>query len=331
MEIYSINTPVFTGYKSAFSRKFEQAINRPTLNQDDQKNLLAEFNKMYAKRVKSENKIGSGFYGTVYKIDDSYVLKRGNERVEPDLKGIKILKNKKFSQLKHYFGEAIAKIINNYGEDMLILRNVYSKGKSIPVGIPDEFAKTHTKEECLKYYNEVYLPKFAKLPQKSFDGIAQDFAKLNKRCKSRKSYFFDYINPNNFVLCGKTIRILDDINEENYVKTSNCVTDMLDVFINRMDMDSESVFDEKLIPLRRELIKKIILAGVRHKVPMCQSDADYFSWFKALDKINVEMEIDTSELMMRNITKLLDDIVKKNPSPKKRVEIAKKYLDDILG
>lgn len=325
MEVQASYTPSFTGYKSVFGKKFEKALKTRRTSRQSADRLLDDFTDMYDKRVRMNNKIGSGFYGTVYKIDDSYVLKRGNERLVPEFCGIKIVHKLKFGHLKHYFGEALAKIYNATGEDMAILKNVYSKGKSVPVGIPDGFDSTHTKDECLEYYKKNYLPKFAQLPQRSFDGIAKDFALLNKMCTPKKSYFFDFLNPNNFVLCGKTIRILDEINIDS-LKTRNCVTDMLDVFINRMDLDKEAVFDEELVPLRKELTKKLILAGARHEVPMYYDTANLNTWAKTFNDLLGMEDLDVGE-----IVSFINYITYTYTKPKQRVEIVKQYLEEIIG
>lgn len=325
MEIRSSYPQTFTGYKSSFSKKLEKAIAAPRTTRQSASRLLYDFADMYEKRVCMDNKIGSGFYGTVYKIDDSYVLKRGNEKLIPEFGGIEVVRKPQFPKLKHYFGEAVAKIYNNNGEDMSILKNVYSKGESIPVGIPDGFAKTHTKEECFEYYTKTYLPTFSQLPQRSFDGIAKDFALLNKMCTSKKSYFFDFLNPNNFVLCGKTLRILDEINTD-IVRTKNCVTDMLEVFINRMDLDNAAVFDEKLLPFRKELTKKLILAGARHEVPMCNNPADLSAWSKTFNDVLGMEDLDVGQ-MVADIESIVGVYVK----PKQRVEITKQYLEEIIG
>lgn len=320
-------SPNFTGYKSSFSKSLEKQLQKRDYTRLDEHNLLIKFSDMYDKKVKLKSKLGSGFYGTVYKIDDNYVLKRGNEKLIPEFGGIEIIKKGKFSHLKHYFGEAIAQIFNNNGEDMTIMKNVYTKGKSIPVGIPNDYCQTHTAEENLKYYNEVYLPKFAKLPQRSFDGIAKDFSLLNEMCRGRKYYTFDYINPNNFVLAGKTLRILDDINED-FRKTKNCVTDMLEVFLNKMDMDKNAEFNERLIPLRKELTKKLILAGIRHKVPMCQSKTDFVVWKYTFNDL---LDMKMPESGIESMTSILDNIAQTNNNSQKRVELAKQYLEKIIN
>jgi len=327
MEIRSSYNPAFTGYKSAFSKKLEKALSAPKNTRKSADRLLNDFAKMYDKKICLDSKIGEGFYGSVYKIDDCYVLKRGNEYLEPEFGSIELVKKRKFGHLKHYFGEAIAKITNTVGEDMSILKNVYSKGISIPVGIPDKFSRTHTKDEGLKYYNDTYLPKFSRLPQRSFDGIAKDFAQLNKMCTKRKSYFFDFLNPNNFVLSGKTLRILDEINEDMVI-TKNCVTDMFEVFINKMDLDRDALFDKNLIPFRKEMTKKLILAGARHNVPMCQSKTDLPPWGTTFNKL---LGFKKSENELWDITKEIDNLVQKTKNPKKRVELVKQYLEEIVG
>lgn len=320
-------SPNFTGYKSVFGKKLEKAMVSPKITRQSASRLLDDFADMYDKKVIPDKKIGSGFYGTVYKIDDYYVLKRGNEKLEPEFGGIEISKKSKFAKLKHYFGDAIATIFNNNGEDMIIMKNVYSKGKSLPVGIPEDFATKHTKDECLKYYNEIYLPTFANLPQKSFDGIAKDFAQLNAMGKKGNYYTFDYVNPNNFVLAGKTLRILDEIYDHG-IKTKNCVTDLLEVFLNRMDLDTEAVFDEKLINKRSSLAKKIILAGAKHKVPMYQNNSDLESWNTTL---NTLLGLNISKNSLKNIVKFIDEIVSNNNNPKKRTELVKQYLERTVG
>lgn len=325
MEICSLSSQTFTGYKSTFSKKLEKALVNPRTTSQRASKLLNDFAEMYEKKVCLNRKIGSGFYGTVYKIDDCYVLKRGNEHLEPEFGGIEVIRKRKFAHLKHYFGEAIAKIFNNNGEDMAIIKNVYSKGTSFPAGVPDDFAKTHTKDECFKYYADVYLPKFSSLPQRSFDGIAKDFAQLNKMCTKRKSYFFDFLNPNNFVLCGKTIRILDEINE--YEKpTRNCVTDMLDVLLNRVDLDNDAIYDEKLVSMRKNLAKKIILAGARHNVPMCYQNTDLVSWQKTFNDILGMKDLNVNEMIFD-----IDNLVKLYDKPKVRVEAVNQYLEEIVG
>lgn len=327
MEIQSSYHQTFTGYKSAFGKKLEKALSSQITTRKNADKLLNDFAKMYDKKICLDSKIGEGFYGSVFRIDDYYVLKRGNEYLEPEFGSIELVKKRKFAHLKHYFGEAIAKICNTVGEDMAILRNVYSKGKSIPVGIPDEFSRTHTKEEGIKYYHKTYMPTFAKLPQRSFDGIAKDFAQLNKMCTKRKSYFFDFLNPNNFVLSGKTLRILDEINED-MVTTKNCVTDMFEVFLNKMELDRYALFDEDLIPLRKELTKKLILAGARHNVPMCQSKTDLPPWVTTFNKL---LGYKMSKNEFWDIIKSIENLKKNNKNPKKRVEAVKQYLEDVIG
>ena len=324
MEIQNSYPITFTGYKSAFSKKLEKALNTPVMTREQAKNLLKDFTDMYDKKVCPDTKIGTGFFGSVYKIDDCYVLKRGNECLVPEFKGISLKKHGKFSHLKHYFGEAVAKIYNNTGEDMLILRNVYSKGNAIAAGLPFEYASTHPKEECLKYYAKNCLIKFAKLPQRSFDGIAKDFAKLNKMCSKHKSFFFDFMNPNNFVLCGKTIRITDEINQ--YEKTRNCVTDMLDIFLNKIDFDNNAEFDKKLLSLRKELTKKLILAGARHNIPMYYNTADLTAWSKTFNELLGIKNIDVT-----TITSDIGNIADLYKKPKQRVEKVKQYLETVAG
>lgn len=85
-------SPNFTGYKSVFGKKLEKAMTSQKITRQSASRLLDDFADMYDKKVIPDKKIGSGFYGTVYKIDDYYVLKRGNEKLEPEFGGIEISK-----------------------------------------------------------------------------------------------------------------------------------------------------------------------------------------------------------------------------------------------
>ncbi len=111
--------------------------------------------------------VGQGFHGVVYKIDDRYVLKVSHKD-KPYADMLDKIKELKFSDLKTYYGEPVAKFY-----DVQILKNVSSKGLHIPAGIPQKDIGLKTEKECSEYYEKIYLPLFSSLPQKSFDAVKE--------------------------------------------------------------------------------------------------------------------------------------------------------------
>ncbi|MBQ8460655.1 hypothetical protein IJ541_11235 [bacterium] len=322
-----VTIPQFTGYRSVLSKKLDKTIQSRKCSKTAREEIINDLTKFIRKKARTKRILGEGFFNSVYKIDDKYALKRSSEAIFTRISDFKINRNLKFKNLKHYFGEFIANIYDAGGDELKILRNVYSKGRATPVGIPRTYAKTHTYPEGLKYYYENCLPILANLPQRSFDGIAKDCAQLNKMCTRRTSYTFYYCNPNNFVLTGKTLRILDDIDVEHSNKR-NSVANLLKVFINQIDLDYFAVYNPEQLPLRKLLAKKIILAGVRHELPMysCMNDLD--EWNYLLQHL---LEIRISDELIKNTADIFDTIIKENKNPQKRVQIAKIFLENNLG
>lgn len=209
--------------------------------------------------------LGEGFHEKVFSIDDKYVLKyKQNQRpvlgtfsFNPREVGIDL------GDLKSYFG----KILMRFG-DVKILRNVSSNGEHIPAGIPRMMFGKFPKEKLIDYYNKEYLPTFARLPQRSFDRIAKDFACLNSKSKYYYGLEFDTHNPNNIVLVGKsTLRIVDDINEV-IDEEPNTVSGLLDIFLKRANTCMLAPKTEENRSLRLELFKKVILAGEKYELPL---------------------------------------------------------------
>ncbi len=315
----------FTGYKSTFSRKLDCAIHNPRAA--SQSELLDSLVGFCNKKIKNDRRLGSGYFSTVYKIDDKYVLKMSKRTQKPNLIKIVLNKTQKFKTLKRYFGESVAKVVNKYGADLHILRNVYSKGNPVPAGVPSDFIKHNSYFKCLDYYSNVYLPMFSSLPQRSFDAIAKDCAELNRLSKGKRAYVFDYLNPNNFVLCGKTLRIVDEIGHASLKGIKNSVADLLSVFVNNADLDFFVEAEPIIVNPRRILTRKIILAGARHGLSMCGSETNYGTWVYPISILNTNL----SESMMIDMAKTIDTIVKENKSPKKRVALVSEYLDKVAG
>lgn len=310
--------PSFTSYKTIFSKKLDEVLlsgKQPEYK--DEKFLVEKLQEFIKLKMRPEKKIGSGFHGAVYKIDDRYVIKV-SKHDKPYADMLNELEKPKFSQLKTYYGEPVAKFY-----DVEILKNVSTKGKHIPAGIPDHYFKTMTEQECREYYEKKYLPLFSSLPQKSFDAIAKDCNTLNKMGNDEISYSFDYLNPNNFVLVGKTLRITDVINKEYYPKP-NTIAQLLYSFVQKTDLDGFAKYSEEGKLPRRELTKKIIIAGIKNDLPIDESAYGQKIWEVTLNDLCKIKE------PANKIIKNLKHIQNENITQKEKIEKTENYLKETI-
>ena len=315
---YNLSNPVFTGYRSAAGRKLDEVIKKGFVLKTDSEFILKELKKIFDKRLKYNQKVGEGCLNTVYKIDDKYVFRipiNNNNFPEEALK----LRVCKFEELKHYYGEPVAELGNLY-----ILRNVTSNGKYMPVGIPKDYPSDNLCISGLKYYNEQFLPTFAKLPQKTYNVLAKNLEKLNSlSCPAQNKYYrFDYNNPNNFILTGKTIKITDDIIQTSE-KNENSIADLVNVFLRQMRVNIPAFQSKQALPFRKQIAKKIITAGIKHQLPIGDYKQINSGWnyiFKYLCEAKEEPA---------NIFKMLK-FIQKCKNNNKRLNLTTEYLDKFL-
>jgi len=202
-EIYQYNSPQFCGYRTLLGKRLDKVLENGIASDEDNKFLVNGIKKLVQKRFVQKDNLGEGMQNRIYKLDDKYVIKVPiNKTVILD-DMFEILP-RKFSELKTYYGESLAKVGN-----VRILKNVSSKGKAIPAGVPKELPENFDKDNIAGYYKDFYLPTFASLPQKSYDALAHDIKKLRKMrdTVTDSNYSFDYCNPNNVVLSGKSLNI----------------------------------------------------------------------------------------------------------------------------
>ena len=212
----------------------------------------------------SKTMLGMGFQEKVFAVDDKYVIKSQSAQFCDSGKISFDTGDKVLTGLKSYFGGVLMRIGN-----LKILRNVSSDGKHIPAGIPVRMIGQYPADDLEYYYNNIYLPLFANLPQRSFDRIAKDFACLNSKGGTMYGLQFDINNSNNIVLAGtSTLRIIDDINEVQ-MSEPNRVTALLDMFLKKANasmLAPEQTPQTK--PLRLQIFKKLILAGEKYELPL---------------------------------------------------------------
>lgn len=306
----------FKGYTSEFGKELKTVIQRGQANETEQINLVEQLRKILAS-LTPDKQLGEGAHGIVYKIDDDFCLKvpRGNMPVVDKL--LEIPSNI-FKTLKNYYGNAVAKF-----NDVTIMKNVSSGGEHIPVGIPENVAIKNIHADNMAYYEMFALPRIADMPQKSFDEVAKDCAELNKLGDGKYTYKFDYRNPNNFVIVGDSIRTTDDI-ERRFGNRPNSIADLLNVFINTTFLNCRANYSSIGEPLRRNLMEKIILAGMKNDLPLTSGlGSDEILWYTITEDL-CKLKTPTNKIM----EKLTE--IKAIPDAKKRIELTKEYLGKIM-
>lgn len=228
-------------YKSSFARRFEKAIATGEGTQE----LSDEFVKILKTRRNEQSKMGtSGMYGSVYRLDDYYVFK--TYHVDRDLKTqpFKRVFDERFQGFKTYCGNVLAR----FGKIEIIANATRDKRKFV------ELARAS--EQGAEAYGKS-LKEFASLPQKQFDMLAQDFAKLNGIADGHLFYTFDTHNPNNLLKIGRSLKLVDEISITPCEKP-NDIFAFLRAFIQEgRDTDT-----------KKAVFKKCILASEKSQLPM---------------------------------------------------------------
>ncbi len=309
-------SPQFCSYKTTFSKKLEEVIAKKRASNEDKNLLSKELNNMLGDKL-DKRFLGEGANGQVYKIDDKFVMKTSHSIEPKDVKFDSLCKGK-FASLKSYYGEPVAKF-----SDISILKNVSSNGEHIPVGVPDSITTKSSKEDCIAYYEKYYLPRFAELPQKSYDGLAQNLNRLNKMGRGLNNFKFDYFNPNNFVLVGKSLRITDEI-YTTFKPNENTTAKMLGMFLNDMNRNSVAVYNKEVVPERKNILKKVVLSGMNFNLPLGTNGRDKDVWEYIVNNL-CGIKTPANKLI-----KELDLIQKTSLSSKSRVQKTEKYLEEIM-
>ena len=240
-------TPQSFQARTKLGRQIDKYI-KPPKSEENANELIANIRKFI---VKPRKPLGEGFRGLVYKIDDKYVLKC-LKLLRCNLENIVQDNRPDLSSLKTYYGAPVV----TFNNGATILKNVSSNGKHLCAGIPANKSNTMVIGEKEEYWNNVYLPIFAELPQKSFDALAKDFSALNKLGALGQNYAFDTKNPNNIVLVGKnTLRIVDDL-DRAHGANENTTGGLLRLLVEKMDLDYLAPRDIINQANRKALIKK---------------------------------------------------------------------------
>ena len=312
-------TPNFTGFVSPFGRTLHKALDRGYPTEVEKKNLFEELQEFIAKHLNSDTMLGVGAHGAVHKVDDDFCIKVDLQEA-PKLTNIENFSKDKFANLKTYYGQSVAK----FG-DVEVMKNVSSDKEHVPVGVPLKFAYENADINIDAYYEQVCLPRLVDLPQRSFDAVAGDCQRLNKMSSATSNYTFDYVNPNNFIIVGDDIRIIDDINKSNIAYKNN-VSNLLSVFLEKSYLDHPTEYSMYSETARRSLFKKIVLAGMKEDLPMRNriSTEDLDTWKNVVNEL---CGIDDSySTVLQNLERIQHNI----PDKTLRVRAAKEYIESLF-
>lgn len=312
------NSVNFTGCRTLLGKRLDKVISEGMISPDDNLFLVKELKKLLEKRMKTSQNLGEGMQNRIYKIDDKYVMRVPiNRAVITDDKVI--LCKRKYADLKTYYGEPLA-IFGN----IKILKNACPKGNAIPAGIPKELPKNFDKNNLSSYYSNFYLPIFANVPQRSYDMLARDIKTLGDIVENKYiRYTFDYFNPNNVVLSGKTLKMTDEVDMTIW-ENKNTISDMLNVFLKQMTVGVPASPSEKLLPLRHQIAKKVIKAGMKYNVPITGESLPN-SVFNYVFQFLCRAKEPSTKIFNK-----LEEIKNMNLSAKERCLLTDKYLDSIL-
>lgn len=291
-----------------FSQTIDTFIKKESISEKEEKNLITYFTDKLNEWI-SGGIFGSGEHNTIYRIEDGKYLLKVPRNAKPNIDKITIEQNETAKSLKTYRGHTVA----NFG-NVSILKNAGRDKDLIPAGYAGTSNNMH---EMIKYYNEVYLPKFSSLPQSSFDDVAADFAMLNK-----SNYTFDTINPNNFQARsdGKIV-VLDDLEKSGEYKP-NSLSKLFRVFTNSITHDVQAEYDLLAVGNRRNLFKKIILASEKNELPYGSSMSDR-------EELNLAMRLCNFEEPFSEVQRTLTDYRRKYPDINTRLLKINEYIDEL--
>lgn len=302
--------------KNIFVKVLRDILSKPQITKADEDLFRRAFDYALPDIKSAKNILGEGFHETVYKIDDEFAAKlpmfNSGLKIWDANEHLTLSKNE-YGDLKTYYGEIIAKL----GEAK-ILRNL---GKHTPAGVSQESVE-------LEDYFSKYIPQFAKVPQESFNDIAEDCARLNSRHDKKNYYYqvFDYMNPNNIVLKDNKLYLVDRI--KTHSKHPNTTTDLLDMLLSKYDcmnvIPAPSEGFSKHLNQARTLFKKIVVAGATANLPLKVNEASAEKvWQNLITNLNINKDYD----IVVNSLEKASEIKYKNI----RVQATEKLIDNLFN
>lgn len=268
--------------------------------------------------MKPENFINKGRESKVYRISDRYVAKirRGHyEKNSISIFDQTQLPNKHFKDLDFYYGEPVAKVGN-----VEILKNATPTKNNIHCGAKFHYDGSSSPEE-LKEYEEIFLPACSEVPQESFDNLAANLKRLNKKTTTgiivkEKSYYYpegklclprikkqtyvpDIVNPNNLLISDGRFKLVDKLEKVPF-KEPNSIYTMLEPLLIRITPETTASRKAKLTKTRKNIFKKILIASEKNELPLDSPIKYEFSDWVLNDVLGVSDDVLSKLKAMRS-------------------------------
>lgn len=316
---YPMKKPVFQSASGDFGKAVGDVFQKETISETAKNNLIEKLRLAIKEIIKPENFMGKGFFSTIYRIDDKYVMKIKNHSYpEIELNETTVQKGKEnFKNLQTYYGEKILQI-----GQLSILRNL---GQHTPAGIPDSSLRNmKTPEEVYNFYQTKYLPLFANVPQESYDAVASDFAKLNQiRDVNGDYYAFDSKNPGNIVLSGNKLKLVDEF-DKTEISNENTVGKLMELLLYKVSTHSVIKNYGEHINDAKQILRKILIASEKANLPYDTRERDRVVWDGVFKNAEINEDVD-------DFIQNLEIIRGRNPIISKRLPKVEKYVDSIIA
>lgn len=315
--------PSFQGHATnvkRFSNLLDEALINPLKCSpsalEDMSNL---FKNIFAYVLKSpEHLINIGRNNNVYLINDRYVLRshyRFNDEYYDynNIDDFKLISNNSVTDnLKTYFG---AKKAQCAGRGISILRNADPDKTAIPLGCPYERRSFFYERKDNENKYKESINKLSEVPQESFDEVAEDIKNLEGMSPQQ---YFDYENPNNFLLVHNKIKIVDDLESEKDLGQNNLFSMLKALLVNKRP-NFPAIYDDNLVPYRQSIFKKSIISGEKYNLSLDGFESDI---------VNAALHISGYNRKEALMTKL-QEFRKEIPEMGKRLIAVRQYLESI--
>ena len=323
MQIYSnFNIPQNQINYQGHSRRLQQGLDNFLLKREHNPADILEITEKIKNVVDTtfvkEKFIEEGSHNAVYRITRKYAARVPRDiKITKEILGDKLKIGKQlYKNVLSYFGEPIIEL-----GPIQILRNI---GSHVTAGVPEHIAKTLSKSKLNQYYINRYLPKFANVPQSAYDKLAQSIAELNNmKIDGYKYCEFDSINPNNIVLKNGNLYLVDEIMTDCEKSFSNTTAKLLQVFINKADMNTLAPCEPTGTKNTRKIFKKVVLASSGADVPHADTEEDLKNWQIALKRCGIKDEASS-------VINTLEEIDRKYPDLSIRKEKALYYINQLF-
>ena len=310
--------PVFTSStKDKFAYLFQKGL-KTDLNEAE---LLQLSDYLYEIKedvvFDPDSCLGEGTFGSVFRINDDYVLKVDNVSGYGERCEFKYPKTRNFDNVPCYYGEVIGSCDN-----MSILKNADPHGNAIVAGKPAWMGL----DERNEYLIDVSLPAFAKLPQSSYDNYAKVINFLNENPVDIEGVKIihapDVFNTNNFMIVDNEIRIVDDF----YQLPPNKKNDLYTICASFLDGGmtlANPVKNAKTIDNKRKIFKKCIMASEEVGIPMPCS-IENMENLKDLMRVCKYSMADSTEFL-----NYMDDLRRHESDKEVRKQMLSEYLEEL--